>query len=228
MASKDNVVIVNEGFELRTSKSGRTRGTLRIKAEPLAIDCDPKSLGAGIADALALHYRNEIKSISAPAAAATLKAREVAERAYDADRRWATKRYAGGKLGSMRPNQTSRAFNDSGRFASSIRAYATRSGSWLINVAANRLDASTAGSLSRIYRRLVQLVPSIANVALALADNDVLKARVEATAAAIKKGKPTTKPVNLASLSKAFDFIHNIADSASDQPDPTEQEEAAQ
>lgn len=223
--NKDSVVIIDPAglLEKRTSKSGRSRHTVRIKAEPIAINTDPKTLGQGIADALALHYRNEIKSIAAPAASATIKARESAAR--NSDSRWVKRRYAGGRIGPMSPNQSSRAFNDSSRFAKSLVARATKSGSWIINVAANRLDDATSGGALRIWNRLKSLVPSIANIGLALTANDVLRAAVKSVEASIKKGPASTKPADWGGrLSKAFDVGNNLVDTS--EPEPIEQEAA--
>lgn len=224
--NKDSVVIIDPAglLEKRTSKSGRSRHTVRIKAEPIAINTDPKTLGQGIADALALHYRNEIKSIAAPAASATIKARESAAR--NTDSRWVKRRYAGGRIGPMSPNQSRRAFNDSGRFAKSLVARATKSGSWIINVAANRLDDATSGGALRIWNRLKSLVPSIANIGLALKSNDVLRAAVKSVEASIVKGKAGSSGGDWAgAFAQAFDAASSLTDTS--EPDPIEEEEIA-
>jgi hypothetical protein len=86
-------------------------------------------------------------------------------------------------MGSLPPDQSDRAFNDSGRFADSIVASAGSDNAWRINVAANRLDERTAGAsgVDRIWKRLNELIPEFGNVAL-LFDNAILKRTIERVA----------------------------------------------
>ncbi len=187
----DDVIVLNEGFESRTSASGKQRVVITVKSEPLIFNMDPKAIGRPIALAIVHHLREKIKGITATAAPATLKARRVAERAFAAGKPWAMKRYAGGKTGSTPPNQTDRALNDSGRFANSITGNASSDGAWRINVAANRLSAET-GSIDRILRRVSELVPEIARPELML-ESDILRRGIdEAIKATVKKAQATT------------------------------------
>lgn len=192
----DDVIVLNEGFESRTSASGKQRVVITVKSEPLIFNMDPKAVGRPIAAAIVHHLREKIKGITASAAPATLKAREVAARAFAAGRPWAMKRYAGGRTGSTPPNQTTRALNDSGRMANSITGSASSDGAWRINVAANRLSAET-GSIERIIRRIGDLVPEIARPALMMESDVLRKALENAVAASVKKAQATTGKLQL-------------------------------
>jgi hypothetical protein len=172
-----NVIVINRGLEERRSATGRMRRTIRIDAEPMVINMDPKALGKPGADAIANHYREKVRGIAATASATTVKARKAAAKAFSEGKSWAMKRYAGGRIGALPPNQSDRLFNDSGRFADSIVANASNDNAWRINVAANRLDDKTAGpaGVERIWNRLVQLVPEFANVGLLFEGNAIAR-----------------------------------------------------
>lgn len=192
---REHVMVINPGLEERVSSTGRKRFTVRIDAEPVYINNDPKTLGQPVADAIARHFREAIKGIASQAAPATLKAREVAAKAYKEGKSWALKRYGGGRIGSMEPGQSARLFNDSGRMATSIVANASSDGAWRINVAGNRFDPKTIGEAGvlRIWTRLVQLIPEFGNAALLL-ENAILRRTIEEVARErIKKGKLTSK-----------------------------------
>lgn len=178
------VIVINRGLETRRSSTGRVRRSIRIEAEPMAVNVDPKTLGQPVANAIANHYREKIRGISERASAATIKARKVAAKAFANGKAWAIKRYGGGRIGSLPPNQTDRLFNDSGRFANSIVANASSDGAWRVNVAANRLDDQTVGSASvdRIWNRLVQLIPEFGNVALLFDQNTIARKTLERVA----------------------------------------------
>lgn len=163
MADSD-IVIVNQPLKRRESKSGKVRFTIEIQSEPLIFNLDPKTMEASFATAIADELRARVQGITQDAPEATLTARKVEAKAYADGKPWALKRFAGGKLGAMPPNQTTRAFNNSGRFAKSIVAMA-KLGKWTVNVAANRLDPTT-GNVDRIWARLVSLVPAFVQPAL--------------------------------------------------------------
>lgn len=161
----DDIIVLNQPLRSRTSKSGKERFTINVRSEPLIHNLDPSKLGRGPAEAIAEALRAKVKAIGASAAAATLAYRARAAKSFAAGAPWATRRYAGGRIGAMAPNQSSAAFNDSGRFAASLVAAPNpKEHSWTINVAANRLDSSS-GAPVRIFRRLVELVPEFANPA---------------------------------------------------------------
>jgi hypothetical protein len=194
---RDDVMIINPGLEARTTKSGKGRFAVRIDAEPIIINNSPKELGKPVAEAIANHFRQRIRTLAAVTSPATLRARKVAAKAFAEGKAWAMKRYAGGRIGSLPPNQTEMLFRDSGRFADSIVANASADNAWRINVAANRLDPATAGTsgVQRIWQRLVQLIPEFGNAAL-LMDNEILKRTIRRVAEErIKVGKVTDKGV---------------------------------
>lgn len=166
---------------ITTNKNGTTRSrvTIEISGESVGIGLDPRAYGKPVAEAIAELYRERIMSITSMAAPATLKAREVAKRALAKGKSWAVKRYGGGRIGTLEPDQSDRLFNDSGRMAKSI-VVGAREGdpNFTINVAANRLDQNTAGAagVQKIWTRLVQLVPELADVSLLLSSIPVRKA----------------------------------------------------
>lgn len=179
--SRDSLVIVDRGLEERRSSTGRVRRTVRIDAEAMALDMDPKRLGRPVARGIADHLRQAVRNIQSTASPATLLSRKRAAEAFAAGKSWAMKRYAGGRIGAMAPNQSDRLFNDSGRFAQGITANASSDGAWRVNVAANRLDDRTAGSggAQRIFERLVALVPEFQNIGLMFSNIAAIRDTVE-------------------------------------------------
>lgn len=198
MSANDNIVVLNQGWtsDLRskTSKSGAVKYHARYQAEALRFDLTEKPLAARLALALATALKQKVRDIAAQAPPATLKAREAAMKAVAAGKTWPTRRYAGGRMGARTPNQSSRAFNDSGRFAESIVASAGKDGSVRVNVAANRLSDRDSGGAERIWQRLVQLVPAFENPGLLMQENDVLAATTEAARGITQKGPMAAKP----------------------------------
>ena len=206
-----DVIVINEGYESRTSKTGKQRVVITVKSEPILFNLDPKALGQPVAQAIVNYLRQRITSITAIAPPNTLRARATAERALRAGKQWAVKRYSGGRTGAMPPNQSNRALNDSGRLAKSITGSASSDGAWRINVAANRLDAST-GAIDRILRRLNELVPEIQNPALMMG-SDILRRSIEkATSDAIKKAQATTGKLRLDVAKGLFQIGRQVVD----------------
>ncbi len=208
----------------RTNAKGvsKSRYTVEVSGDSLLINTDPKSLGKGPAEAIAEHLRQQIQNISAVASPGTLKWRKSAERGLtnNAEHRelsktafakkeaaagrghllgptgnWAQRRYSGGRLGFMPPNQSDRLFNDSGRFAKSITANANNE-TWTINVASNRLDPGTlgggGGALVRVYRRLIELVPEFGDMSRLLNSSKVRAALEQGFREAIQKADEKT------------------------------------
>jgi hypothetical protein len=207
----DDVIILNQGLESRTSKTGRQRYTITVKAEPLVINMDPKTLGATAAQAIVTFFKQSIRNISASAAPNTIRARETAAR--NAGKPWVQRRYAGGRIGSMPPNaHGNTAFNDSGRFASSITANASSDGAWRINVAANRMQDATSGGVLRIWTRLVQLVPEFGDPRK-LMSNDFMKRAIKMAASdAIKKAHARTSELRIEAAKALFDRARQFLD----------------
>lgn len=195
------IIQFGPGLRRRVSSSGREKYTVDVIGEPLVFKFEDKTLEQAVATSLATALREKVTGITEQAAPATLEARKVAARSLAAGKPWAKKRYSGGKIGETPPNQTTRAFNDSGRFARSIVAGAAK-GKWIVNVAANRLDAAT-GDIERIWHRLVQLVPEFADHARLFATPNVQKAVGAACESYIAKA-PATRDEFTAARAKAL------------------------
>lgn len=205
------MIILNQGYESRTSKTGKTRVTIKVRSEPVVVNTDPKSLGAPIAQAIVNHFREKIKGITATAALNTLRARSTEARAYAAGKPWAVKRFNGGRTGATPPKDSTTALNHSGRLANSITGNASSDGAWRINVAANRLDATT-GAIDRILRRLNELVPEIQNPALLL-QNDILKRAIDKSLeSAIQKARARTSELKVQMAKALFDRLRQGAE----------------
>ena len=188
----------------RTSASGKSkdRWSVTLDAKPLALDFDTKRLGKGPAEAIAAHLRARVAGISMDASASTQLKRKYAATAIAAGKTWANKRYAGGRIGAMAPNQSSRLFNDSGRFAKSIVAGATRDNNWVINVAANRLNATLLGgegALVSLVNRLRVFVPEFGAAAEIVKVPSVRAAIADAVRSIVK---PTAGSSKLRELTK--------------------------
>lgn len=179
MADYQDVVVINEGYEIRTSGSGKERVTIKVTAEPIIHNFDPKGLGRGPAKAIAFHLAEKVRGIAEVAPEATLKARKVAAKAFSQGKSWALERYSGGRMGPMEPNKSDRAFNDSERMEESITAgYSEADGAWRVNVAANRLNSQNSGGVERMWEKLVRLVPEFGDAALLLSQ-DLVKAAIQ-------------------------------------------------
>jgi hypothetical protein len=189
----DDVIVINNPPDRRESKSGKVRYTVTVKSEPLVHSFDPKTLGAPVAHAIAEALRKKVTAIGAGISAATERARAGYLAGFTRGTRSAAKRYSGGRIGSMPPAQSDRAFNDSGRFAKSLTANA-RGDAWTVNVAANRLDPDTAGgdiAVRKIWNRLVELVPAFGNPVMLFDEQSVRDSINESIGQLIVKAKAT-------------------------------------
>jgi hypothetical protein len=216
MSDSEEVIVINEGLEQRTSGSGKTRFTLKITAEPVVADFDVKELGRGPALAIAELLRRKVSHITAAAAPATLRARKVAARAVKAGKTWAMKRYSGGRMGTLEPNQSMALFNDSERFEKSIVANASSDGAWRVNVAANRLESSTTrpGGVATIYQRLVELVPELGNPALLLEEFSVRRAVEDSARQLVVKAQATNGALQRELAKALLEVFRSAADLA--------------
>lgn len=189
----DDVVIINQGYELRTTAGGKERVVIIVHARPLIHTFDAKRLGKGPAHAIAEHFRRRISELSEAAAPATIKARQVAARAFAANKPWALARYAGGRIGPMAPAQSDRIGTDSGRMAKSITANASGD-AWRVNVAANRLSPGLIGiqAVQAIFAKLVSLIPELADPRELLTVLQVRKAIADSKRLLIARGEETT------------------------------------
>lgn len=166
MAITQDVVVIGEGLSERirtTSKGTKSRFTLDVKVDPVIVNLNELALGKLPAEAIRKAIVDGIKAIAQVASPATLLKRKYAETAIQAGKSWATKRYAGGKIGGMAPNSSDKLFNDSGRLAEGVAVQQNqKEGAWTVNVAANRLDPSTfknRGDYTSMVQRLRDLVP---------------------------------------------------------------------
>lgn len=180
-----DIHVINQPFTTRTRSSGREHTTIDVRSEALVHDLDPRKLGAPVAVAIADHLRNRIFGIVARAAQSTLDRR--ARAAKEPNDPSNAERYSGGRTGATPPNQSDRLFNDSGRLAKSIAARAAGD-SFVVNVAANRLDRSTFGKgFDAMLQKLAQYVPEIANPKLLMDSIPIRKALKDAQASIVKK-----------------------------------------
>lgn len=196
----DDIVILNDVLTQRTSATGKQRVTISVRSEPIVHDLDPRRMAEGPALAIAALFRERVSGITAVASQATLRARAVAAKAFAAGESWAMRRYSGGKIGPMAPNQSDRAFNDSGRLAKSIVAQA-RDDEWRINVAGNRFQAADVkggqAGITRIWDQLVALVPEFGNPAMLMDDLRVRKAIEEGKKVAIVKEQARSEALDM-------------------------------
>ena len=196
MADGDDPIVLSN-LVGKTTKSGKQRFRIEISAEPIVINLNPKELGLAMAASIAQVLRERVSTIAAPAAPATIKARASAAKALAAGKRWAMKRYAGGRIGALAPNQSNRLFNDSMRFAKSLVVGPNKE-AWTVNVAANRLDPETAGvaGVQQIFAKLVSLVPEFGNPGLLLDDVRVRRAMNDAMKGSVTKLDKTKDKVS--------------------------------
>jgi hypothetical protein len=167
MDSSD-VVILNDfgvsSVERRTRKSGKSRVSVTIKSEPILHSFDNVELGRGPSEAIAKHLRERVAGIGEQASPATIARRKRALKALSQGDANAEKRYGGGRMGLTPPAQFTTLWSDSGRFAAGIVAGRVE-GAWVVNVPANRFDASTFNGgdagLLRAIDQLRRLVPEM-------------------------------------------------------------------
>ena len=98
----------------------KPRYTVEVRSQPLLIDLDEYMLGAKPAEAIRGIVADQIRHISEVASAATLAQRAKAATQFSAGLPSALKRYSGGRIGPMAPNQSDKLFNDSGRMAEGV------------------------------------------------------------------------------------------------------------
>lgn len=148
---------------LASGKQRKARYSFEIKSEPLLMDLDELNLGRGPAEAIRDLIKDQINGIAVRASKATLAARERAAAAFSRGEAWALKRYGGGRIGAMAPNQSDKLYNDSGRLRESIYVSPNMTDAvYTVNVAANRLNPDQFGAgHAGMVSRLVELVPAL-------------------------------------------------------------------
>lgn len=167
------------------TKGKRTKYSIEVSGDTILADTDPIAIGAEPAAAIAKFLREKIQALAAPASAATVAYRARAREAFADGKSWAKRRYGGGRIGTLTPGQSDRAWNDSGRFAASLVATLNKTEkAWTINVAANRLSNADA---PKLFARLQQLVPEFADTRRLLDSPQVTEAISSGIAAATVK-----------------------------------------
>lgn len=177
----------------RTNLKGKTtsRVSFEIKSQPMVHTFDDEALGRGPAEALREIIGDQIRDIREVALKSTRDRRKSAQKAFkanamgDADQ----KRYAGGRIGELEPNQTVRLFNDSGRLGGNLAVGKNRQAAgerdWVVNVPVNRFADGT----EHLAKRLFALVPALGDPAT-LRGNPKLEAAVaESIGLVIAKAK---------------------------------------
>jgi hypothetical protein len=165
----EHVVILNDlsgtTVEQRERKSGKQHVTISFKSEPIAVHLDPVALGRPVAVAIRDAISEGIKRIGEAASESTLYKRALASSAFTRGAAWAQRKYSGGRIGPKAPNQTEKAFNDSGRLADGITVNPNpKEGGFTLNAPVNRLDPSGFSSMAafnRMVERLISLVPAL-------------------------------------------------------------------
>ena len=144
---------------LASGKQRKPRYTVEVRSQPLLFDLDEYMLGAKPAEAIRGIVADQIRHISEQASAATLAQRAKAATQFAAGLPSAQKRYSGGRIGPMAPNQSNRLFNDSGRMAEGVfvRQNPTDK-TFTINLPANRDFGQ--GDVA-MFERFRSLVPGI-------------------------------------------------------------------
>lgn len=202
--SQQTVVLNDFGLTKRirtTSRGTSSRYTVTITAKPIPLLFDPRAMGQPVAEAMAEVLRQKIRGIGETAAPATLASRQRAKEAFRRGEPWAQRRYGGlyippaagtvslgkrsNRLPPMEPGQTSRFWNDSGRFVAGILVRPTKNNEWVVNVPANRFDPVTfrggEAALLPAIARLQALVPELGDARALAKHPDVLAAMGEAT-----------------------------------------------
>ncbi len=188
---------------LASGAQRKARYSIEIKSEPLLFELNELNLGGELAAAWAQRIRDNIQGIAVPASKATQAMRTKAVDALAAGASWATRRYSGGRIGSMPPNQTDKLFNDSGRLAKGVhlRQNLTDS-SYTLNVPANRLNREQFGrGYDEMVGKLVSLVPML-DPSKALGDPAIEKAIKESVATMISKAESNAEAALQRSLAK--------------------------
>jgi hypothetical protein len=185
-----DIALTERRGTLASGKQRKARYAIDIKSEPLLMDLDELNLGNVVAEAWAQRIRDQIQGIAVPASKATQAIRAKAVKALSDGAAWATKRYSGGRMGTLVPNSSDKLFNDSGRLAAgvSVRANMTDS-SYTVNLPANRFNPDTFGAgYDKMVDRFMRLVPII-NPKVALGDEDIEKAISQGVASMIAKAE---------------------------------------
>lgn len=166
--SKKDVLAINDFASIvarqtrskKTGKLGKARITMEIDAQPVLFDLQDPKLLKEVAERQTHLIKSKLSGGGAPVPKKTAQEREVMENAYWANKKWAERRFSGGKMRHTPPRPGERnLFFHSGRLHQSIKSrYVKKTKSWVINVAANRLQQSSFGTHQQYQNFLNKLL----------------------------------------------------------------------
>lgn len=188
---------------LASGKQRKARYAIDIKSEPLLFDLNEMNLGGRLAEVWAQRIKDNILGIAVRASDATIAMRAKAAAAFNAGAPWAQKRYAGGRIGAMAPNQSDKLFSDSGRLAEGVFVRQNLAdATYTVNLPANRFNRETFGAgYDAMVARFVSLVPML-DPKKALGDPAIEKAIKESVAEMVTKATDASEAAMQRSLAK--------------------------
>ncbi len=147
----------------KSGKRGKSGISIRIDAEPVMFDLTDATLMKAIAERYTEAVRKGLATGGDTVTDSTADARAVSERAYSTNKRWAQRRFTGGRTKDTAPSPAERSeFKHSGRLEKSLNArYVPKLKAWVINVAANRLRRETFGTEAQYRNFLNRLLAHI-------------------------------------------------------------------
>ena len=172
-----DVVILND-FRVKqgrvdkvTLKRQATKTTIEFKAEEIAFDFDPTTLGSGPAKAILAMIEDDYSRITKTISANTAKQRKAQARAFAAGKDWAVKRFSGGRIGDTPPDAQSRTWGvNSWRMRhgwfTRLQAAHKKNGPprWFINMPKNRgntRDFRSTSAFRAFFKELKVQVPAL-------------------------------------------------------------------
>lgn len=172
-----DVALTERRGTLASGARRKARYSIDVKSEPLLFDLDGMNLGNAVAEAWLGRIKDNVRGISAVASKTTQALRVRGAMALAKGQSWAMKRYGGGRMGTMQPNQTNKLFNDSERLVNGLHMRANPSdASYTINVPANRFNPGLFGAgYDAMIQKFFTLVPML-DPKKALGDPDIEKA----------------------------------------------------
>lgn len=182
-AGNEDTFFTKRAGTLPSGKERAPRYTVEIRSQPLLFDFDETNLGMEVAEAYRQVISDQIRLISEPVRASTVRMRQKARQAYDAGASWALLRYSGGRIGPMPPNPNSRTkFSDSGRLAKGVFVRQNpKDRTFTVNLPTNRFNPAISGMdvVLKWFADLRRLVPAL---------NPGKAAKLPAVDAAIDRG----------------------------------------
>jgi hypothetical protein len=183
-----NVSLAQRRGTLASGERRKARYSIEVKSEPLLLDLNEMNLGGQLAEAWTQRVKDQLQGVSTVVSKGTQAMREKARIAFNAGAAWALKRYSGGRIGPMAPNQSDKFGNDSGRLIKSVHLRQNLTdASYTMNVASNRLNREQFGrGYDAFVERLISYAP-ILDPKRAIGDPIIERAVKDAAASAISK-----------------------------------------